>query len=149
MNKYPHRQPPTSKTTAHYKIPRRYRENTSKILPRYLRNNKVTQNIHIRYKTNTSNNQHKTHTEDNKDLPKHLYNYANHTYIQKIPEPIICAAPYKLTTRTTKLEQFGPSSKRFHETPRLTQATGSRDQRLQQKMKQSGKQKKQVKNITQ
>ena len=34
----------------------------------------------------------KINTEENKDLPKHLYNYAKHTYIQKIPEPI-CGEP--------------------------------------------------------
>ena len=149
MNKHPHRQPPTSKTTAHYKIPRRYRENTSKILPRYLRNNKVTQNIHTRYKTNNNNNDHKKDTEDNQDLPKHLYNCANHTYIQKIPKPIICTTPYKLTTRTTELEQSGASSKEFDESRRMTHAAGTRDQHLQQEMNQSRKPtKKQRKNIT-
>ena len=90
----------------------------------------------------------KINTEDNKDLPKHSYNCANHTYIQKIPKPIICTTPYKLTTRTTELEQFGASSKEFHESPRMTHAAGTRDQHLQQEMNQSTKPTKNKKNIT-
>ena len=81
----------------------------------------------------------KTNTEENKYLPKHLYNCVNHTYIPKIPKPIICTTPYKLTTRTTELKQFDPSSKGFHETPRMTHAAGTRDQHLQQEMNQSRK----------
>ena len=46
------------------------------------------------------------------------------------PEPIVCATPYKLTTTNTELEQFGQSSKEFHETPHPTQAAGSTDQHL-------------------
>ena len=81
----------------------------------------------------------KINTEENKDLTKHLYNCVNHTYIPKIPKPIICTTPYKLTTRTTELEQFGASSKEFHESPRMTHAAGTRDQHLQQEMNQSRK----------
>ena len=55
------------------------------------------------------------------------------------PKPIICTTPYKLTTRTTELEQFNQSSNEFHETPRMTQAADTRNQHLQQEIKQSGK----------